>query len=236
MKFFALFLALVSTSFFVSADSDKSLTEQLKERAEVSAQNSPQKTRMIMENAIEELRNSTVMQSALKKGDKIPKFSLNDVKRGKVDSHELLKKGPLIITFYRGGWCPYCNLQLRDLQKHLATIKAQGAELVAISPERPDKTAETIKKQDLKFYVLSDNKGEVADLFGLTYKLPSELIDLYKKFGINLKKANGTSEWELPLSATYIVNKNAEIVYAFVDADYKKRAETKELVRILKSL
>ncbi|MEM7647126.1 MAG: redoxin domain-containing protein, partial [Pseudomonadota bacterium] len=113
---------------------------------------------------------------------------------------------------------------------------ALGAELVAISPETPDKTAETVKKQKLGFFVLSDRKGEVIENFGLRFDLPPDLIEVYKQFGIQLDKANASRKWQLPLAATYIINKNGVIVYAFVNADYKKRAETSELIQILSRL
>lgn len=210
-----------------------SLTEQLAQRAEMSAGKTPAEKRKIMVKAIEDLKASQVMKTALKKGDKIPHFKLRDVKKGPVTSQDLLKKGPLVLVFYRGGWCPYCNLQLRDLQSHLKEIKAQGAELVAISPEAPDETASTVQKQELGYYVLSDRYGGVGKAFGLMYELPKDLIGVYEKFGIHLDQTNGNKKWELPLAATYIVNKKGIIEYAFVEADYKLRAETKDIIKKL---
>ena len=210
------------------------LTQQLEQTAAQSAAKSPDEIKKIMFDAIAELKKSAIINSALKVGDRIPAFSLPDVKRGLISSSELLKKGPLIVTFYRGGWCPYCNLQLHDLQLHLKEIRATGAELVAISPEKPDQTAATIKKNELDFYVLSDTDGKVSKQFGLNYPLSAELKDVYKKFGIDLELANGNKNWELPLAATYIINTQGVISYAFVDADYKKRAETLELIEIRK--
>ncbi len=215
---------------------DRTLTVQLAERAQESASKAPQETRQIMMQAIKDLKESQVMGKALKKGDKIPSFTLPDVLKGDVSSDVLLKQGPLLITFYRGGWCPYCNLQLRDLQKHLAEIKSTGAELVAISPQTPDASTETVKKQRLEYYVLSDVDGKVGEQFGLMFQLNDDLKKVYQKFGIDLEKANGNSNWELPVSATYIVNTDGEIVYAFVDADYKKRAETLDLIKILQGM
>lgn len=215
---------------------EKTLTQQLKEKAAASAQKSPKEKRKIMLTAIEDLKKSQIMKTALKKGDQLPHFTLNDVKHGQVSSQQLLERGPIIIAFYRGGWCPYCNLQLRDLQKHLPKIKAHGAQLVAISPEAPDQTAITVKKQGLNFYVLSDINGKVSDSFGLTFKLPNDLITVYKGFGIDLARTNGNKKWELPLAATYIITKNGRIAYAYVDADYKKRAETKDLIKELSRL
>lgn len=211
----------------------KSLKAQLEEKAKASADQSPAEVKKVMQDAIKELQQSEVMKSALKKGDKMPAFVLNDIKKGAVKSQDLLKKGPLVVVFYRGGWCPYCNFQLRDIQLHLDDIKKAGANLVAISPEAPDRTADTIKKDDLQFYVLSDTDGKVIKSFGLMFNLSEDLIAVYKKFSINLDQQNASKKWELPLAATYIVGQDGKVVYAFVDADYKKRAETTELVKIL---
>ena len=109
-----------------------------------------------------------------------PYFELPNPEGTSISLKNLLDKGPVVVTFYRGDWCPYCNLQLHDLQKHLTNIKELGAELVAISPEVPDKTAATVKKQNLQFYVLSDPDAKVGKQFGLMYQLPPKLIKLYK--------------------------------------------------------
>ena len=163
-----------------------SLQQQLKNKSQASAQKIPAATKKVMAKAIADLKKSQVMKTVLQKGQNMPPFALQDVQKGTVRSQDLLGKGPLIVTFYRGGWCPYCNLQLRDLQKHLPEIQKAGAQLVAISPEAPDRTAETVKKSKLAFYVLSDNQGQVSKNFGLTYALDKDLIAVYKKFGLSL--------------------------------------------------
>lgn len=214
----------------------KSLTEQLQEKAEASAEKSPQEVRQIMLGALDDLRNKKVTEKALQKGAEMPDFELPDVTRGLVDTEALRKQGPLVIVFYRGGWCPYCNLQLRDIQKHIKKFNSLGAKVLAISPEAPDQSRTTVKKNNLGFYVLSDLKGDVAKSFGLSFKLPDDLISLYKKFGIDLKKHNANKKWELPLAATYIVDRSGQVQYAFVDVDYKKRSETTDLLKVLKEL
>ncbi|MCB0348267.1 MAG: AhpC/TSA family protein [Bdellovibrionales bacterium] len=227
------------TLFLLGANAfagDLSLTEQLKQKAEMSkAKSSPEKLK-IMESAIEDLKKSNISKKALGVGSNAPNFTLPDVKRGMTNSAELLKSGSLVITFYRGGWCPYCNLQLHDLQKHLKEINALGANLVAISPQTPDASLSTVQKDELSFYVLSDVGNTVAKKFGLVYKLPDDLKKLYKEFGIDLEKANASHDWELPVSATYIVTPDNKIVFAHADPDYKKRAETKDILAKLKEL
>lgn len=217
-------------------DNQKSLTEKLSAMAEASQSKTPVEKRKIMEAAIEQVRASSLADHALKVGDKIPQFSLPDVKKGIVKSSELLKQGPLVIVFYRGGWCPYCNLQLHDLQKHLPEITAAGAQLVAISPQTPDGSLSTAQKDELSFYVLSDVGNDIAKKFHLVYKLPADLKKVYADFGIDLEKSNGSKDWELPLGATYIVGRDGIISYAFSDPDYKKRAETKDVIAHLNKL
>lgn len=235
MKFFiSLLVAAVCAVGVLIAE--PTLTEQLKEKAEASKSNADPARQKIMQKAIDDLEASKITEKAVKKGDILPSFTLPDVKAGKISSGKLLKKGPLVVTFYRGGWCPYCNLQLNDLQKHLSQIRVAGAELVAISPETPDNSFSTADKNKLDFYVLSDKGGAVARAFGLMYQLPPDLVELYKGFGLDLTKANGTDRWELPLAATYVVAQDGKIVYSFLDVDYKKRAETTEIIEILKDI
>jgi peroxiredoxin len=247
IKTLALTVLLVTLSFQIGAPAislaaehtqkaDKSLQAKLKEMAEASKNKLPAEKKKIMESAIEQLRTSHVVDHALKVGDKMSPFQLPDVKRGMIHSSDLLKKGPLVIVFYRGGWCPYCNLQLHDLQAHLSEIEDAGAQLVAISPQTPDSSLSTVQKDELSFFVLSDVDSKVAKKFHLVYKLPTDLKNLYKEFGIDLEKSNNSKDWELPLSATYIVRPNGVISYAFLDADYKVRAETKDVILKLKEL
>ncbi len=216
--------------------SKKTLTEQLREKAEAAQARTPEETKKIMSSAIEELRKSDILSKSLKVGDQMPLFTLPDVKKGDVTAKSLLAKGPLVVVFYRGGWCPYCNLQLHDLQGHLQEFKELGAELVAISPQTPDSSLSTVQKADLSFYVLSDVGNKVAKKFGLVFRLPDDLKKVYKDFGIDLESVNASKDWELPVSATYIVKPDGKVAYAFADVDYKKRAETEELLKILKSL
>ncbi len=256
MKFFNLLMTLLITTCLLSCEkksdstnqekeirnkestpgSDLSLKEQLAQRARQSAHKTPSEKRKIMIQAIEDLKTSQVMKSALRKGDKMPHFRLRNPQREPITSKKLLEKGPIVLVFYRGGWCPYCNLQLRDLQKNLDAIKAQGAELVAISPESLEAAGDTVSKQKLGYHVLSDQYGAVGKEFGLMFKLPKDLISVYKDFGIHLDKTNQTKKWELPLAATYIVDQKGVIRYAFVEADYKLRAETTEIIKELAKL
>ncbi|MCZ6468973.1 MAG: peroxiredoxin-like family protein, partial [Candidatus Dadabacteria bacterium] len=154
------------------------------------------------------LVNSGIAEKSLKVGEKAPDFNLPNPKGESVNLHSLLEKGPVVLNFYRGGWCPYCNLELNAYQKHLDEINDLGASLVAISPETPDNSLSTAEKNDLKFDVLSDVGNKTANQFGLVFKLPSELHEIYLKFGINIPKFNGDDSWEIPMPGTYVIDKD----------------------------
>lgn len=207
----------------------ETLSEEMKSKI-------PEGAAVVMTRALSELKSSGLENESLKKGAKCPEFSLPNAQGKMVSVTELLRQGPVVLVFYRGGWCPYCNLTLRALQKSLDAIRGNGAQLVAISPQEPDQSLSTAEKNDLTFEVLSDVQNKVAKSFGLVFKLPNDLVKLYGEFGIDLKKANGDDRNELPLAATFVVAKNGTIEHAFVDADYKKRMEPAEIVSVLKKL
>ena len=172
-------------------------------------------------------------KTALKVGAKMPAFTLSDSLGKMVSSRDLLKQGNTVLVFYRGAWCPFCNKYLHQLQQNLPQIRQNGGNLVAISVEPPDRSMTIAKKNELQFTVLSDPNLNVARKFGIVYQLPDATNEKYKGFGIDLVKYNNTEKPELPISATYIVNKKGEIVYAFIEPDYKKRAEPTVLIETL---
>ncbi len=176
------------------------------------------------------LVESGIADNSLKVGDKVPDFNLPNAAGEEVRLKELLDKGPVILNFYRGGWCPYCNLELNAYQKHLPDINELGASLVAISPQTPDNSLSTAEKDDLKFQVLSDVGNKVANQFGLVFQVPSELQEIYNNFGITLPKFNGDESWELPMPGTYVIDKDGTVSYAFADPDYTNRAEPDEVI------
>ena len=177
-----------------------------------------------------------VAKTALNVGAKMPSFTLSDVNGKSVSSSDLLKQGNLVVVFYRGAWCPYCNLYLKKLQENVSQIKAQGANIVAISVENPDTSLSVANKNKVSFEVLSDPKLDTARKFGIVYQLPAETNEKYKGYGIDLVKQNGTETPDLPLSATYIVNQKGEITYAFLEPDYKKRAEPSDIIETLSKM
>jgi len=140
------------------------------------------------------------------------------------------------MTFYRGGWCPYCNLELKAYQDQLTNIKAENATLVAITPELPDVSLSTAEKNALEFEVLSDVNSDYARSLGLVFSLADELRPIYLSFGIEIEKHNGEGQFDLPLAATFVIAQDGTVASAFVDADYTTRQEPAEVVAALKTL
>ena len=183
----------------------------------------------------EELAERNLEAGALKSGDTIPSFELTDALGEARSSDQFLKNGPLVISFYRGGWCPYCHLELRALQKVLPEIKANNAMLLAISPELPNHSLTTREKYELEFPVLSDPDNRVAKKFGLVFEPAKELIPLFKEnFNWDLVAINGAEKVELPIPATYVVGREGVIQFAFVQSDYTQRAEPEKILEVLR--
>ena len=187
-----------------------------------------------MEGATADLKASGIEHTALQSGVNAPSVSLLDMTGHKVNLSDLWQKETLVVVFYRGGWCPYCNLELRAWQTHLDSLKQLGAGLVAISPQTADSSLSTAEKNQLQFTVLSDTNLEVAKAFGIAFEMPENLIDLYKSFGNDLSVVNGNGRWVLPLPATYVIGRDGKIIYAHVEADYRVRAEPADVLARIK--
>jgi peroxiredoxin len=176
------------------------------------------------EKGIDELRAAGLERDALKPGDQAPDFTLPDATGKPVKLSERLKDGPVVLKFYRGGWCPYCNLELRAYQKALPELEAVGAQLIAVSPESPDNSLSTKDKNALAFSVLSDRGGRIAGEYRLAFQLSPELKSLYQSRGRDLAEWNG-GDWTLPVPGTFVIGKDGRIALAHVDADYRTRLE-----------
>lgn len=182
------------------------------------------------------ISDADAVKSAIKVGAQMPSFALKDIDGKGVSSDELMKKGNLVLIFYRGAWCPFCNTYLQELQRNAAAIKDAGGEIVAISVESPDGSTTVAQKNELKFTVLSDPNLETARKFGIVYQLPAETDETYKSRGLDVAKHNQMEKAELPLGATFIVNQQGEITYAYLDTNYKKRAEPEVIIENLKTI
>jgi len=188
----------------------------------------------IMDTATQALVNEDLSKKSIQKGNSLPTAILSNAKNEKVDIDAMLKEGPLVISFYRGGWCPYCNFELRALQEVLPQIKESGANLVAITPETPDNSLTTSEKNEIAFEVLTDTDNAYAKELGLVFQMPKNLQEVYTSFGIDVEKHNGNSNFELPMPATLVVNSNKEVTYSFISEDYTKRAAIDQILDALK--
>jgi len=213
-----------------------SLTEELAEFKKGFLENAPKNIQELMAKATETLENTGITQKSPKKGDVLPAFSLPNHQGDDIALANLLKDGPVVVVFYRGGWCPYCNLELAAFQKSLADITALNASLVAITPELPDASLSTKEKNLLAFDVLTDKNAEYAKSLGLVFTLPEELRPIYLSFGIDVEKHNGSGQFDLPLAATFVITQDGTIASAFVDTDYTLRQDPSSVIEVLKSL
>jgi peroxiredoxin len=210
-------------------------TELAELKASSKARVSAERFAMV-EAAIARLKIYGVEGRALGAGDLAPDVAPVSIDGHRVRLRDLWRSGPLVIVFYRGGWCPYCNLQLRAWQKVAHELARCGAGIVAISPQPPDHSISTAGKHGLGFAVLSDAELEAAEAFKIVYTLPDELIDLYGRLGHDLPVLNGNGRWALPMTATYVIDRRGIIVFADVDADYRRRAEPADVLAHLKTI
>jgi peroxiredoxin len=177
-----------------------------------------------------------LVDRSLNAGDVMPAFTLPNATGQAVNSADLLARGSLVVSFYRGGWWPYCNLELYALQQRLPDLATAGASLVAITPELPDHTLSTVEKNQLTFEVLSDVDNKVARHWGLFFELPQNLHAFYSNPRIDLPKTQGNNRFELPIPGTFVVDRQGRIVKAFLDSDYTQRLEPVEVVAAVQQL
>ncbi|HWO35869.1 MAG TPA: peroxiredoxin-like family protein [Candidatus Acidoferrum sp.] len=213
-----------------------SLEEELASFKAEFSRTAPASRAALYEAKIEELRADFALASAVGVDEAAPDFALPNAAGKSIVLKELLRSGPVILTFYRGGWCPYCNIQLRAYQSVLPQISASGARLVAISPQLPDNSLDTANKNALTFDVLSDVRNEVARSYGLVYSLPEEIRAALRSNNKALPSINGDQSWELPVPATYVIARDQHVALAYIEVDYRKRLEPEALLTCLKSL
>jgi len=188
----------------------------------------------IMHRATDELIKSGAATRALEAGDKAPLFTLNDPQGHPVSSAELLLQGPLVLSFYRGVWCPYCNMELQALEETLPAFQALGANLIAISPQTAPNSRKSVRQNNLSFPILSDSHNNVAAAFGLRFALPDYLVNLYQSLKNDLPLFNGDDSWTLPMPARYVIDQEGTIIYAEVNPDYTRRPDPKDMLPSLR--
>lgn len=189
-----------------------------------------------IQRATQSLIDSRQADHALEVGDKAPDFTMRDAGVIAVSLRELLAQGPLVATFYRGLWCPYCNYDLQALEEVRPKIEARGARLVAISPQTQANSRKSQRDNKLDFPILSDPGAAVADKFGLRFSLSNDVIEVYRQFGADLEKINDDPSDALPMPARYVIGTNGVIAYAEVNPDYTRRPDPCELLPVLDRL
>lgn len=169
---------------------------------------------------------ASVKPYGLSVGDDAPAFSVNDIQDKKINLDSELAAGPVVLVFYRGGWCPFCNTQLRSIEsKLMPALKSLNASLVAISVDKPDEELKTKQRHGLSFRIVSDPKAVLLGKYNVKYQVPDDLVATYKaKHEIDLEKSSGEKHHIIAVPAVFVVNKARKVVYSFVDEDYKKRA------------
>jgi peroxiredoxin len=226
----------VASPLTLAADDDRPVAAQLKTLAEESAAKTPEEIQTLGRKVLADIEKSGITKTALNVGDPMPDFWLKDAQGEAISSNDLLADAPLVLVFYRGAWCPYCNLYLQAWQEYLPVLDSSSARLVAISGESPDRSLTVEEKNALSFDVLSDQGYAAARAFGIVYDVPEELSALFEDYGMDLREYYGTETAQLPLSATYVVGKDSKITYAFLEVDYKVRAEPADVIAAVKEL
>lgn len=190
----------------------------------------------VLDTFVGDLRRQRVSQRSLSVGDSVPNFTLQDQHHRPVTLYERLNEGPVVLSFYRGGWCPYCNRELQALHYAHPEIEYQGAQLLAVTPESPENIARTVRKNALDYPVLYDANSEVARTFGVAINLSEYMRTFYRSLGLNLSLHHADVLVRLPLPATYLIHTNYTVQYAFIEEDYTQRADTGEVLAALQQV
>ena len=189
----------------------------------------------LMSKSAESVANN-LPEPGLEVGSMAPDFSLGNAYGKKINLYSQLRKGPVVLMFYRGAWCPYCNIQLHAMQESLPAFKKYNAQIIAVTPQQPDKSLEQVKKDKFPFEILSDVNDEVAKMYNLYFVVPAELHAFYKnKFKLDIEEYNGKGRTGLPVPGTFVISKSGEIIASFAEHDYMQRMEPAVILDALKS-
>ena len=213
-----------------------SLNQLLEESKNDFIANTPMAIQEKMFRLIQEQQQSGVI-FGLQEGSKAKDFTLKNALGENVYLYEELAKGPVVLTFYRGGWCPFCNMQLRAYQNLLPEIQALGGQLIAISPQTPDNTLSQQEKEQLSFHVLSDTNGLVASKYNILYDVPSYIQEVMQNnYDLNLAAYNGTNSAILPIPSTFMIDESGTIRSAYVNPDFMQRMDPQDILNELRKL
>jgi peroxiredoxin len=214
----------------------KSLKEQTEAKVAAGRQANPNFMQGV-DDIIKQSKTFLQGEDALKLGAKAPNFTLPNQDGNLIALNDVLAKGPVVLTFYRGSWCPYCNLQLRALQARLSEIHGLGATLVAVSPQVPDESLTKNEISEMDFTVLSDQDAKVASEYGIAWEVPEFLVDHMRvDRNLDLEAINNGNGNVLPIPATFVLSADGEVVWRYVDVDYRTRSEPDDIIAALKKL
>jgi peroxiredoxin len=208
----------------------RSLREIFAERKHLIARYVPPETQAVHARVIADLKGKHLAEGALAAGSKAPAFELLDHNGKMISSAELLRRGRLVLCFFRGRWCPFCVGQLEAMNLIMAAIEQAGGSLLAISPQTVQQSFFMADQHKLRFPLLSDAGNKVARKFGLVYRVPDEQQAIYRRAFVNLPFANGDESWELPIPATFILDRDGSVLYASANEDYSERPEPSDIL------
>lgn len=196
----------------------------------------PKEIKELQLSATQKLVDEGLSANAIKAGDLALEIKLPNAVEKEVSLFNTLEDNDfVVISFYRGGWCPYCNFEMKALGDINDELNELNAKIIAISPETPDQSLTMQEKHDLKFEVLSDANNIVAKQYGLVFSLDERLRPIYESFGIDIPASTGNDSYEIPMPATYVVNKKKEIIFSFIDENYKKRCEPQDILDAIRN-
>ena len=212
------------------------LKEQLKHMKNASIERMPHAIMKVFTDSIYDLKKNNLKENALKVGNCIPDINLKNIDGSTVLLSDLIEKDYLVLNFYRGGWCPYCNIELREYERLLINFDELNTSIVGISSETIELANNTTKKNTLSFPVLTDVNAKLMKEIGIVFKVNEASKKEFENFGMDLSTINGNSNFELPVPAVYVINLKMEVMYVHFEEDYMTRLEPTELLTILKTL
>lgn len=210
-----------------------SLAKQIENLNNELSKQVPQEVLEIFEKSITDLKTQNIENESIKIGAIVTPFSLLNIKNQLIHSKDILSKGKMILAFFRGSWCPYCNLELRELQNNIAKIAGKNTTLLAVSPQSTDHSMALTEKHELSFEVLTDKNNGLAKQLGISFKLQEFALPIYQTIGINLEDFNLNDENTLPIPAVFVIDTDGTLIYKFIDTDYRNRLDIDELIQSL---
>ncbi|MDG4651989.1 peroxiredoxin-like family protein [Chryseobacterium arthrosphaerae] len=209
------------------------LAKQIEQLNQELSSQLPQEVINAFGKSVDDLKTKNMEDRCIRPGEKMPEFILPNATGKMIDSNDILKKGKMILAFYRGSWCPYCNLELKFLQDNLSRIKDKNAVLIAVSPQTPDHSLSMAEKNKLGFEVLSDQNNDFAKKLGIVFQLQDFVLPYYRNLGINLSEFNNNDENLLPVPAVFVVDQDRRIIFKYLDVNYMNRVDVEELIQAL---